>query len=94
MKEDEAKYQSQRKLLIAIDKFFMKLIRNRDSLIQKKKHPKTFEKEIINLDLQIAQCIKKRARVTKGGYTNIPEKMWEWEPFYKLDSKLLPKTCH
>ena len=47
---------------------------------------------IIILDLRIAMCIKKRARVTLGGYSYLPEEMYEWEPFYDIDRRLLPKT--
>ncbi len=48
--------------------------------------------KIIILDLRIAMCIKKRARVTLGGYSHLPEEMYEWEPFYDIDKRLLPKT--
>ena len=48
--------------------------------------------KIIILDLRIAMCIKKRARVTLGGYSYLPEEMYEWEPFYDIDRRLLPKT--
>ena len=32
------------------------------------------------------------AKVTKGGYNDIPMNMWEWEPYFSIDKKLLPKT--
>ena len=37
-------------------------------------------------------CIKKRARLTKGGYSYLPEEMYDWEPIYEIDKRLLPKT--
>ena len=48
--------------------------------------------KIIILDLRIAMCIKKRARVTLGGYSYLSEEMFGWEPFYDIDRRLLPKT--
>ena len=93
MNKEEAKYPSQQKLLVAIDKLFTKLIRNRNSLMDDK-HSEDFQENVTCLDLQIAQCIKKSAKITLGGYTNLPEEMWEWEPYFQLDAKLLPKSCH
>ena len=48
--------------------------------------------KIIILDLRIAMCIKKRARVTLGGYSYLSEEMYGWEPFYDIDRRFLPKT--
>ena len=74
----------------AIDKIFSKTLKLRDSLI--KRDLKTDRDKIRTLDLKISICIKKRAKVTKGGYNNIPMNMWEWKPYFSIDKKLLPKT--
>ena len=50
------------------------------------------KEKIIVVDLRISMCIKKRARLTLGGYSYLPEKMYDWEPYYEIDRRLLPKT--
>ena len=89
-KDSGPKYSSQVDELNAIDKIFGKTLKLRDSLI--KRDLKTDRDKIRTLDLKISICIKKRAKVTKGGYNNIPMNMWEWEPYFSIDKKLLPKT--
>ena len=89
-KDSVPKYPSQVDELNAIDKIFSKTLKLRDSLI--KRDFKTDRDKIRTLDLKISICIKKRAKVTKGGYNNIPMNMWEWKPYFSIDKKLLPKT--
>ena len=85
------KYKSQAKVFHQIEVVFEKALIERDQLIRKQVRDSMRDKIII-LDLRIAMCIKKRARVTLGGYSYLPEKMYEWEPFYEIDRRLLPKT--
>ena len=33
----------------------------------------------------------KRAKITKGGYNFILNEMWDWQPHFSLDNRLLPK---
>ena len=47
--------------------------------------------EIKRIDIALAYYIKKRAKVTKGGFNFIPKEMWEWQPIFEIDSSLLPK---
>ena len=89
-KDSGPKYPSQVDELNAIDKIFSETLELRDSLI--KRDSKADRETIIALDLKISICIKKRAKVTKGGYNDIPLNMWEWKPFFPIDKKLLPKT--
>ena len=85
------KYKSQAKVFHQIEVVFEKALIERDQLIRKQVRDSMRDKIII-LDLRIAMCIKKRARVTLGVYSYLPEKMYEWEPFYEIDRRLLPKT--
>ena len=64
-KDSGPKYPSQVDELNAIDKIFGKTLKLRDSLI--KRDLKTDRDKIRTLDLKISICIKKRAKVTKGG---------------------------
>ena len=89
-KDSGPKYPSQVDELNAIDKIFSKTLKLRDSLI--KKDSKADRDTIRSLDLKISICIKKRAKVTKGGYNDIPMNMWDWKPYFSIDKKLLPKT--
>ena len=89
-KDSGPKYLSQIDELNAIDKIFSKTLKLRDSLI--KRDSKADRDKIRTLDLKISICIKKRAKVTKGGYNEIPMNMWEWKPYFPIDKKLLPKT--
>ena len=85
------KYKSQAKVFNQIEVVFEKALIERDELIKKQVN-NSMKDKIIILDLRIAMCIKKRARVTLGGYLHLPEEMYEWEPFYDIDKRLLPKT--
>lgn len=70
---------------------FEKAVINREILLNSQvKHE--HRDKIIILDLRISICIKKRARLTLGGYSYLPEEMYDWEPFYEIDRRLLPKT--
>ena len=84
-------YKSQAKVFNQIEAVFEKALIERDDLI-KEQVKNSMRDKIIVLDLRIAMCIKKRARITLGGYSYLPEKMYEWEPFYEIDRRLLPKT--
>tara|TARA_B100002051_G_C16342996_1_gene442632 strand:- start:16 stop:327 length:312 start_codon:yes stop_codon:yes gene_type:complete len=85
------KYKSQTKIFDQIETIFEKALIERDKLIKQQVNDSMKDKIII-LDLRIAMCIKKRARVTLGGYSYLSEEMYGWEPFYDIDRRLLPKT--
>ena len=85
------KYKSQFDIFNRVKAVFEKALIERDKLIKEQVNDSMKDKIII-LDLRIAMCIKKRARVTLGGYSHLPEEMYEWEPFYDIDKRLLPKT--
>ena len=85
------KYKSQTKIFDQIETIFEKALIERDRLIKEQSNNSMMDRIII-LDLRIAICIKKRARVTLGGYSYLPEQMYGWEPFYDIDRTLLPKT--
>ena len=85
------KYKSQTKIFDQIETIFEKALIERDRLIKEQSNNSMMDRIII-LDLRIAMCIKKRATVTLGGYSHLPEEMYEWEPFYDIDKRLLPKT--
>ena len=89
-RESDPKYPSQLNEMNAIDKIFNKTLEQRNRII--KRNSKLDRDKIRTLDLKISICIKKRAKVTKGGYNDIPMNMWEWEPYFSIDKKLLPKT--
>ena len=89
-RESDPKYPSQLDEMNAIDKIFNKALEQRNRII--KRNSKLDRDKIRTLDLKISICIKKRAKVTKGGYNDIPMNMWEWEPYFSIDKKLLPKT--
>jgi len=89
-RESDPKYPSQLDEMNAIDKIFNKTLEQRNRII--KRNSKLDCDKIRTLDLKISICIKKRAKVTKGGYNDIPMNMWEWEPYFSIDKKLLPKT--
>ena len=85
------KYKSQLKIFERMIVVFDKAIKERELLISNQNNHENKEK-IIVVDLRISMCIKKRARLTFGGYSYLPEKMYDWEPYYEIDKKLLPKT--
>jgi len=85
------KYKSQLKVFERMIVVFDKAIKERELLLNNQISHENKEK-IIVIDLRISMCIKKRARLTLGGYSYLPEKMYDWEPYYEIDRKLLPKT--
>ena len=85
------KYKSQLKIFERMIVVFDKAIKERELLLSNQINHENKEK-IIVVDLRISMCIKKRARLTLGGYSYLPEKMYDWEPYYEIDKKLLPKT--
>ena len=86
------KYKSQLKIFERMIVVFDKAIKERELLLNNQISHENKEK-IIVVDLRISMCIKKRARLTLGGYSYLPEKMYDWEPYYEIDRKLLPKTA-
>tara|TARA_B100000965_G_C19378358_1_gene663519 strand:- start:305 stop:580 length:276 start_codon:yes stop_codon:yes gene_type:complete len=90
LKKDKTKYNFQQKMLDTIDRLFFVNTKKKTLLLN---NPASINKEdIIDLDIQITELIKKRARLTKGGYKYIIESMWEWAPFSPIDKSLMPKT--
>ena len=85
------KYKSQLKIFERMIVVFDKAIKERELLLNNQISHENKEK-IIVVDLRISMCIKKRARLTLGGYSYLPEKMYDWEPYYEIDRRLLPKT--
>ena len=86
------KYKSQLKIFERMIVVFDKAVKERELLLNNQISHENKEK-IIVVDLRISMCIKKRARLTLGGYSYLPEKMYDWEPYYEIDRKLLPKTA-
>ena len=64
MRAKEPKYKSQLEVLLAVDKMFFKALKKRELLI--KDGAKKHSKKIINLDLHISMCIKKRAKLVRN----------------------------
>ena len=89
MISSKAKFESQQKMLETIDKAFSQNLKIRDRL----KTKSDFENhaKIISTDLLLSELIKKRARLTKGGYNYIPLFMWDWNPHFPISKNLLPK---
>ena len=83
------KFNYQLPTLEKIDHSFYSKIKYREVLL-KDKNKNT--EEIKRIDIFLAYYIKKRARVTKGGFNFIPKEMWEWQPIFEIDSSLLPKN--
>lgn len=84
------KYRSQSEVFERLMIVFSKAIIEREALIKGQIKDEN-KKEIISIDLRISMCIKNRARLTLGGYSYLPEKMYDWEPYYEIDRRLLPK---
>ena len=82
------KFVSQLPILEQIDHLFHSKIKYRKMLL--KDITKNTD-EIIRTHIALAYYIKKRAKVTKGGFNFIPKEMWEWQPIFEIDSSLLPK---
>ena len=87
----EPKYKSQSLVFDRLKVVFDDAIKERDELLSNQKNNENKDK-IVKVDLRIGMCIKKRARLTKGGYSYLSEEMYDWEPVYEIDKRLLPKT--
>ena len=83
------KFDNQLDELKVIDKLFYEKLKKRNKVI-KDENDDDFHK-IRDIDIKIAIYIKKRAKLSKGGYNYIPKEMWEWEPYFDIDKTLLPK---
>ena len=87
------KYSSQSEVFERLMIVLSKAIIEREALINGQIGDEN-KKEIIVIDLRISMCIKNRARLTLGGYSYLPEEMYDWEPYYKIDRRLLPKITN
>ena len=88
-----AKFGLQQKMLDTIDETFAKKLNKRNLIIDEISDSRsTNKRKIIALDLLLSELIKKRARLTLGGYNYIKRSMWEWSPHFPIDERLLPKT--
>lgn len=85
----EPKFDNQFDELKVIDKLFYEKLKKRNEIIEKE-NDVDYHK-IRDIDIKIAIYIKKRAKLSKGGYNYIPKEMWEWEPYFDIDKTLLPK---
>ena len=85
----EPKFDNQFDELKVIDKLFYEKLKKRNKII-KEENDDDYHK-IRDIDIKIAIYIKKRAKLSKGGYNYIPKEMWEWEPYFDIDKTLLPK---
>ena len=90
MLSSKAKFEYQQKMLDTIDKAFLQNLIKRDRLISKLEFEN--QAKIISTDLLLSELIKKRARLTEGGYNFIPLSMWDWNPHFPINKNLLPKT--
>ena len=88
-KKNKAKLEYQQKIVDTIDKKFLESLKLRNDLIKKSSYEN--RAEITSLDLLISELIKKRARLTLGGYNYIHHDMWEWNPHFPMHKTLLPK---
>ena len=88
-KKNKAKFEYQQKIVDTIDKKFLESLKLRNDLIKKSSYEN--RAEITSLDLLISELIKKRARLTLGGYNYIHHDMWEWNPHFPMHKTLLPK---
>ena len=89
----KAKFGLQQKMLDTIDETFAKKLNKRNLMIDEiNDSHSTNKRKIIALDLLLSELIKKRARLTLGGYNYIKRSMWEWSPHFPVDKRLLPKT--
>ena len=84
------KYSSQSEVFERLMIVFSKAIIEKEALIKGQIRDEN-KKEVIIIDLRISMCIKTRARLTLGGYSYLPQEMYDWEPYYEIDQKLLPK---
>ena len=88
-KKNKAKLEYQQKMVETIDKKFLESLKLRNALI--KKSSSENRDKITSLDLLMSELIKKRARLTLGGYNYIHHEMWEWKPHFPMHKNLLPK---
>ena len=88
-KKNKAKFEYQQKIVDTIDKKFLESLKLRNALIKKSSYEN--RAEITSLDLLISELIKRRARLTLGGYNYIHHDMWEWNPHFPMHKTLLPK---
>ena len=88
-KKNKAKFEYQQKIVDTIDKKFLESLKLRNALIKKSSYEN--RAEITSLDLLISELIKRRARLTLGGYNYIHHDMWEWNPHFPMHKNLLPK---
>ncbi len=88
-KKNKAKFKTQQKMVDTIDKKFLKCLKVRNGLIDKSSSNN--RDEITSLDLLMSELIRKRARLTLGGYNYIHPEMWEWKPHFTMHKNLLPK---
>ena len=88
-KKNKAKLEYQQKIVDTIDKKFLESLKLRNTLIKKSSYEN--RAEITSLDLLISELIKRRARLTLGGYNYIHHDMWEWNPHFPMHKNLLPK---
>ena len=87
--KNKAKLEYQQKMVDTIDKKFLESLKLRNILITKSSYKN--RAEIASLDLLMSELIKKRARLTLGGYNYIHHEMWEWRPYFPMHKNLLPK---
>ena len=88
-KKNKAKLEYQQKMVDTIDKKLLESLKLRNGLIKKSSY-ENYD-EITSLDLLMSELIKKRARLTLGGYNYIHHEMWEWNPYFPMHKNLLPK---
>ena len=82
----KAKFDLQQKMLDTIDETFVKKLNKRNLIIDEINNShSTNKRKIIALDLLLSELIKKRARLTLGGYNYIKRSMWEWSPHFQID---------
>ena len=87
--KNKAKMEYQQKMVDTIDKKFLESLKLRNALIKDSSYGN--RAEITSLDLLMSELIKKRARLTLGGYNYIHHEMWEWSPYFPMHKNLLPK---
>ena len=88
-KKNKAKLEYQQKIVDTIDKKFLESLKLRNDLIKKSSYEN--RAEITSLDLLISELIKRRARLTLGGYNYIHHDMWEWNPHFPMHKNLFTK---
>ena len=88
-KKNKAKFEYQQKIVDTIDKKFLESLKLSNALIKKSIYEN--RAKITSLDLLMSELIKKRARLTLGGYNYIHHEMWEWNPHFPMHKNLLPK---